>query len=186
MWISGVKMLATDVLTEEDVLGQKRKLITVGSRAVNQVAGVYGARELPLLQAANPMARLYMRKAHERGHEGTVSSLHGLRRDVWIVSHRSLAETTRTSWTECRLKEKKCMSQRMGPLPNRRVGPGPVFQSVTVDLFGPIEYQATVNKRQIRKGWGVMFVCLATSVAHVEFMDTYLTDSFLMALCQFM
>jgi hypothetical protein len=49
MGISGAKMLATDVLTEEDVLGQKRKLITVGSWAVNQVMHVYGAKVLPVL-----------------------------------------------------------------------------------------------------------------------------------------
>jgi hypothetical protein len=37
------------------------------------------------------------------------------------------------------------------------------------DLLGPIEYQGTVNKRQVGKGWGVMFVCSATSAVHVEF-----------------
>jgi hypothetical protein len=38
MGISWAKMLATNVATEEDVLGQRRKLITVGSRAKNQIA----------------------------------------------------------------------------------------------------------------------------------------------------
>jgi hypothetical protein len=90
------------------------------------------------------------------------------------------------SCTECRLKEKKCMEQRMGPLPDHRVGPNPIFQSVAVDLFGPIEYQGVINKRQVGKRWGVMFVCMVTSAMHVEFMDTYSTDSFLMALHRFM
>jgi hypothetical protein len=57
-----------------------------------------------------------------------------------------------------------------------------MFQSVAVDLFGPIEYQQHVKKRQVGKGWGVVFVCTTTSALHVEFMDTYSTDSFLMAL----
>jgi hypothetical protein len=90
------------------------------------------------------------------------------------------------SCTECQLKEKKCMEQRMGQLPDHRVGPGPIFQSVAVDLFRPIEYQGVINKRQVGKGWGVMFFCSATSTVHVEFMDTYSTDSFLMALGRFM
>jgi hypothetical protein len=77
------------------------------------------------------------------------------------------------------------MEQRMGPLPDHRVGLGAVFQSVAVDRFGPIEYQGVINKRQVGKGWGVMFVCTATSAVHMEFMDTYSTDSFLMALCRF-
>jgi hypothetical protein len=66
------------------------------------------------------------------------------------------------------------------------MGPGPIFQSVAIDLFGPIEYQGIINKRQVGKGWGVMFVCTATSAVHVEFMDTYSTDSFLMAIRRFM
>ncbi len=73
----------------------------------------------------------------------------------------------------------------MGPLPDHRVGPSPIFQSVGVDLVGLIEYQGVIDKRQVGKGWGVMFVCMATSAVHVEFMDMYSTDSFLMALCRF-
>jgi hypothetical protein len=33
---------------------------------------------------------------------------------------------------------------------------------------------------------GVMFVCTTTSAVHVDFVDTYSTDSFLMALRRFM
>jgi hypothetical protein len=76
MGILGVKMLATNIVTEEDVLGQKRKLITIGSRAVNQIAGVYRRGELPVLQWAHPLAALYMKDAHEKGHESTVTTLH--------------------------------------------------------------------------------------------------------------
>jgi hypothetical protein len=74
----------------------------------------------------------------------------------------------------------------MGPLPNHRVEIGAIFQLVAIDLFGPIEYQGIVNKRQVGKGWGVVFVCTTTSAVHIEFMDTYSTDSFLMALQCFM
>ncbi len=69
----------------------------------------------------------------------------------------------------------------MGPLPDHRVDLSYV-PAVAVDLFGPIEYQGTVNKRQVHKGWGVVFVCTTTSAVHIEFVDTYSTDSFLMAL----
>jgi hypothetical protein len=49
---------------------------------------------------------------------------------------------------------------------------GAMFQSVAIDLFGPVEYQQHVKKRQVGKGWGVVFVCTTTSALHVEFMDT--------------
>ncbi len=74
----------------------------------------------------------------------------------------------------------------MGPLPDHRVKIGAMFQSVAVDLFGPIEYQQHVKKRPVGKGWGVVFFCTTTSALHVEFVDTYSTDSFLMALRRFM
>jgi hypothetical protein len=35
----------------------------------------------------------------------------------------------------------------MGPLPDHRVGPSPIFQSVAVDLVGLIEYQGVIDKR---------------------------------------
>jgi hypothetical protein len=82
MGISAAKMLATNVVTEEDVLGQRRKLITVGSRAKNQIAGVYGRGELPVLQRVHPLAMLYMRDAHEKGHEGILSTLQRSRKSV--------------------------------------------------------------------------------------------------------
>jgi hypothetical protein len=31
---------------------------------------------------------------------------------------------------------------------------GAMFQSVAIDLFGPVEYQQHVKKRQVGKGWG--------------------------------
>ncbi len=43
-----------------------------------------------------------------------------------------------------------------------------------------------MKKRQVGKGWGVVFVCTTTSAIHVEFVDTYSTDSFLLALRRFM
>ncbi len=39
----------------------------------------------------------------------------------------------------------------MGPLPDHRVGPCPIFQSMAMALFGQIEYHGTVNQR-----WGNM------------------------------
>ncbi len=77
-------------------------------------------------------------------------------------------------------------TQKMAPLPEHCVGPAPVFESTAVDLFGPIIFQDTVNKRGNGKAWGVVFVCTATSLVHVEITDAYSTDSFLLAVRRFM
>ncbi len=182
MKISGAKTLATDVVTEKDMFGRRGKLIIVGSRGKNQIAKVYGRAELPVLHKEHPLSELYLWTAHEKDHKGTLLTLRRSRRKVWIICGRPQAETIRMSCTKFRLKENKCIEQRMGPMLDHRVGPGPIFQSVGVDLFGPIQFQGIINKRQAGKGWGVMFVCTATLAVYVEFMDTYSTNSFLMAL----
>jgi hypothetical protein len=66
------------------------------------------------------------------------------------------------------------------------MGPAPVFESTAVDLFKPLTFQDLYNKRRTGKAWGVVFVCKATSLVHVEMTESYPMDSFLMALRRFM
>jgi hypothetical protein len=186
MRTSRTKSLNVDTVIEEDVIGVERKLVVIGSRGRNQIQGVYGQSDLPVLAKDHKLSELYVQAAHETGHEGVITTLHRSRRRVWIINGLALADSIKAPCTECRLKEKKCMEQKMGPLPDHRVQVGAMFQLVVVDLFGPIEYQKHVKKRQVGKGRGVVFVCTTTSALHVEFMDTYSTDSFLMALRRFM
>jgi hypothetical protein len=44
-----------------------------------------------------------MQAAHEKWHEGSVSTLHRSRRKVWVTNGRTLAESVRARCTECRL-----------------------------------------------------------------------------------
>ena len=60
----------------------------------------------------------------------------------------------------------------MAPLHPSRIGPAPIFDSVAVDLFGPIEFRDMVRKRTTSKGWGVIFVCTATSAIHLELTES--------------
>jgi hypothetical protein len=181
-----MKTLNVDTAFEEDVNGITRKLVVIGSRGRNQIQGVYGQVDLPVLAKEHKLSELYAQAAHETSHEEVVSTLHQTRRKVWIINGRALADSIKAWCTECRLKEKKCMGQKMGPLPDHRAQVGAMFQSVAIDLFGPVGYQQHVKKRQVGKGWGVVFVCTTTSALHVEFMDMYSTDSFLLALRRFM
>jgi hypothetical protein len=185
MKTSRTKSLNVDTVTQENVNGIKRKLTVIGMRGRNQIQGMYGQTNLPVLAKDHKLSELYVQAAHEEGHKGVITTLHRSRRRVWIINGRALVDSIRVCCTECRLKGKKCMEQKMGPLPDHRVKIGAMFQSVAIDLFGPIEYQQHVKKRQVGKGWGVVFVCTTTSALHVEFMDTYSTDSFLMALRRF-
>jgi hypothetical protein len=58
MNVSGARMLATDVATEEDFNGRRRKLIVVSSRGRIQIEDMYRQTELPLLAREHPLSRL--------------------------------------------------------------------------------------------------------------------------------
>jgi hypothetical protein len=137
---SRMKSLNVDTATEEDVLGVKRRLLVIGSRGRNQIQGVYGQADLPVLAKEHKLSELYAQAAHGTGHEGVITTLHRSRRRVLIINGRALADSIQAKCTECRLKEKKYMEQKMGPLPDHRDQVGAMFQSVAVDLFGPVEY----------------------------------------------
>ncbi len=66
------------------------------------------------------------------------------------------------------------------------MGPTPPFWSTVVDLFGPILIRGSVNKCSTGKAWGVIFLCMSTSLAHMDIAEMYSTESFQMALRRFM
>jgi hypothetical protein len=172
-------MLATGVLTEGNILRRKCKLISVGSRACNQILQVNRTVAFLILHSIHLLAKLYLDKAHRVGHEGTISLPHRSRNKVWVIRGRQLADLVHQQCIECMLKEKKCLEQRMGPLSDHPVGPRPMSQAVAAELLRPRGFRGTTNKSQT-------FVCPATSAIHVEFIELYFTDSFLMALGRFM
>ncbi len=139
-----------------------------------------------MLPEAHPLSRLYLVDSHARDHGGVDSMVMRSRSSVWIMAARRLAKQVRDRCFTCRYLAKKCGEQLMGPLPEHGMGPAPVFESTAVDLFGPLSFQDPYNKRRTGKAWGVVFMCTATSLIHVEVTESYSTDSFLMALRRFM
>ncbi len=106
MRTSRTKSLNVDTVTKEDVNGIKRKLTVIGTRGRNQIQGMYGQTDLPVLAKDHKLSELYIQAAHQKGHEGVITTLHRSRRRVSIVNCRSLADSIRARCTECRLKEK--------------------------------------------------------------------------------
>jgi hypothetical protein len=52
------------------------------------------------------------------------------------------------------------------------LGPQPGFYTTAVDLFGPLKYKDMVRKRITDKGWGIIFVCTASSAVHLELTES--------------
>ncbi len=70
MKTSRTKSLNVDTVTEEDVIGVKRKLIVIGTRGRNRLQGVYGQTDLPVLAKDHKLSELYVQAAHDMGHKG--------------------------------------------------------------------------------------------------------------------
>jgi hypothetical protein len=68
------------------VNGITRKLVVIGSRGRNQIQGMYGQVDLPVLAKEHKLSELYAQAAHETGHEGVISTQHRTRRRVWIIN----------------------------------------------------------------------------------------------------
>jgi hypothetical protein len=73
------RTLTVDTTVEEDVNGIRRKLIVIGTRGRNQIQGIYGQIDLPVLTKDHKLSKLYVQAAHEEGHEGTITTLHNQR-----------------------------------------------------------------------------------------------------------
>ena len=108
------------------------------------------------------------------------------RNKVWIIKGARLAKSIVHKCYECKLRHKPLQGQKMAPLHPWRIGPAPIFSSVAVDLFGPLEFRDMVKKRVTGKGWGVMFVWTATTAIHIELTESYSIDAFLQAMKRFM
>jgi hypothetical protein len=144
-----MRTLNVDTAYEKDVNGITRKLVVIGSRGRNQIQGVYGQADLPVLAKEHKLSELYAQAAHETGHEGVTSTLHRTRKKVWIIHGRALADSIKAKCTECRLKEKKCMGQKMGPLPDHRSAGG---GHVPVSRHRPVRARGVLAAREEEAG----------------------------------
>jgi hypothetical protein len=186
MSLEGMASLEAEEVVREHEVGPPRRIKVVMARGEKYLRVAYDAEALPILPHNHPLSRLLLQEAHAADHGGIESMTMRSRAHAWVVKAKKLAKSVKRGCFTCRRRAKVRETQKMAPLPEHRIGPAPVFESTAVDLFGPITFQDTINKRGNGKAWGVVFVCTATSLVHVEVTDAYSTDSFLLAVRRFM
>jgi hypothetical protein len=186
MNMEGMASLEAEEIIREHEVGPPRRIKVVMARGEKYLRVAYDAEALPILPHNHPLSRLFLEEAHAADHGGVESMTMRSRAHAWIVKAKKLAKSIKRGCFTCRRRAKVRETQKMAPLPEHCKGPAPVFESTAVDLFGPITFQDTINKRGNGKAWGVVFVCTATSLVHVEVTDAYSTDSFLLAVRRFM
>jgi hypothetical protein len=149
--VKGAKMLSTGMLTEENVLRMSRNLIVAGSRVKNQIPRFYGAPFLAVLNHGYTLGKMCMKRANEMVQKRISSTLHWSIQHIWIIEGKN---AVRVDYMECKFKMKKYLEQKIEPLPDHQLSPGPIFQSVAIDLFAPIEYQGISKQETDRKRMG--------------------------------
>ena len=160
-------------------------LVVTSGRVADKMTIGYDKTVLPILSYASPLALLYMKAAHNIDHSGADRTLQRSRSDVWIIRGRRLAQLVVNNCFKCKHRNKNLQKQKMAPLHASRLAPAPLWDTTSIDLFGPISVKDFVKRRVSRDCWGVIFVDTVTSAIHLEVTEDYSTDSFLIALKRF-
>jgi hypothetical protein len=141
-----MECLMAEKRTRTCVLGVERTLLVVCGRSKRYRKVAYDQEYLLVLSETHPLSRLYLVDSHARDHGGADSMVMRSRSNVWIMAARRLAKQVRDHCFTCRYLAKKCGEQLMGPLPEHRMGPAPVFESTAVDLFGPLSFRIRTTR----------------------------------------
>ena len=139
-----------------------------------------------LIPSKHPATRIMMWDAHRAcKHRGRDSTLARFRHKYWTPHGSKIAWSVVRHCQLCKLRNARLLEQKMGLLPVARMKPGPPFNQVMLDLFGPYKVRGEVQKRITAKVYGVIFTDLTMRAVHIEAVFGCDTTSFLIALNRF-
>ena len=135
----------------------------------------------PIVNGYSALGRLILTDFHQLSHGGVKQTINRSRGSYWVTAASRVCRSIISSCLECKLQRGQAMTQRMAPLPAERIHPSPPFTHVSVDLAGPVSVVDPVRRRTTRKVWIAVFCCRATGAVDIEIVDSYSTDSFMLA-----
>ena len=161
---------------------KKLKLVILRSRVKNFPIKFQSEDDFVYVLPAGDLAKRIVSKFHKKYHKDIDTICTHVRREFWIPSLRRIAAQIDKNCKFCLILRKKVVSQLMGDLPEFRSLPSKPFETVHLDLFGPIVIKDSVVKRGARvkkKVWGSLSVCGGTRAISLDFCDDYGTESIL-------
>ncbi len=144
-------------------------LVLVGGRTERWMQATWNRQKFVLLPGKHPISMLIARYFHEIG--GHL----GINAKITIVS----------KCLRCKKKLMRMSGQVMSPLPIERLRPGPPFENICIDYFGPYLIRGEVQKRIRGKCWGVILTCIAVRAVYIDVAFDCSTDGFLQLLRRF-
>ena len=188
-WIKHVQFgIIDDWETRYKRLGPKMNsegLVIVGDRLSNWLKDNRNQSEFILLTPNHLFTKLYIEFLHNEDHSGIESTLAKLQSKFWVPRARKIIKFVKSKCIKCRLLDKKCLEQCMGPLPNDRLKPSPPFYRISLDLFGPFLVKDTVKRRTTKKVYGLICNCLLSRAIHLELVEGYDMSNFLLSFKRF-
>ena len=65
----------------------------------------------------------------------------------WVPRARKISKLIKKNCYMCRILDKQFCEQLMSKLPSSRLIPGPIWEHVTIDLFGPLTVRDSIKRR---------------------------------------
>ncbi|XP_008554225.1 uncharacterized protein LOC103575990 [Microplitis demolitor] len=119
-------------------------------------------------------------------HGGTRLTLSHVRKKSWIIGGRSSIKNFIHRCLTCTRMQGDRTQQLMSQLPSHQVSPSLIFENTEVDYAGPVSLKFYQGRgTRCYKGWIAVFVCLSSSVAHLEIVTGYSSEGFLKAFRRF-
>ena len=144
---------------------------------------------VPITDALSPIAYAVVSETHwydpDINHKVVETTLRFAQNTAHIIGGRDLAKMIRKSCAKCRILHKKGVQVAMGPIADESLNIAPPFYCSQVDICGHFDAFSPANKRATLKIWVVVFACTATCAVDCRIMESYDTESFLLAFVRF-
>ena len=141
--------------------------------------------KFPLLLAyGSHLTRLIVMEQHiSLKHSGVSQTLAELRRNYWVPKGRAMVRRVIKECLLCKRHHgKPFATPQFAPLPEERLVPGRVFESVGLDYFGPMYVKMETETAKV---WVCILTCLTTRAIHMELVRNMSTEQFLMCFRRF-
>ena len=144
---------------------------------------------VPIIHKNSPIAYSIISDIHwyhkVAKHSGVETLMRYVLQKVYVIEGRSLMKQIRKRCERCRYLLKRCINVAMGPISKYNLTIAPPFYITQVDLAGPFKAYSSHNKRETIKIWLAVFCCSTTSTTNIKVMDTYDSNSFILAFTRF-
>ncbi len=152
----------------------------------------FDVEEFQIWPANHPYTKLFLKNLHEKfGHCSADRILHFARcNGIWVANGMKPCRTIRNTCMVCKIRDKRRTEQLMCDVKDYRCTPSPVFQTTSLDLFGPLYIRDNIVRKKTRshtvhKCWGIIYCCLSTGSISLDLTEDYSTDSVLASITRF-